>query len=112
MLSACGSRPFEVDAPFYLWHLEDEEAALFRCPHGPDRGCAIDGLPGPTVLAAGADKRFVVVRSTNGYFYFARVPSEKSGWGNSPEKIIGPLTENEFVATNAKLSLPPLTVIS
>lgn len=51
--AAC-DRVTEVDHPFYLTYVEDSrEVALFRCPHGPDGGCAINGLPGPRV-AAGA----------------------------------------------------------
>ena len=108
--AAC-DRKVEVDHPFYLWSIESsEETALFRCPQGPDEGCAIDGLPGPRVFAAGADKKHVVVASTQGYFYFARVPNETGGWGANPEKIIGPLTEEEFASAKQQLALPDFTV--
>ncbi len=108
---ACGGGPTEVDHPFYLGYFEDpNEVALFRCPDGPDGGCAIDGLPGPTVIAAGANKRFVVVHAIEGYYYFARVPRETGGWGNNPERIIGPLSQEAFAAAKAKLRLPDLTV--
>ena len=68
--------------------IEDpREVALFRCPNEPGTGCAIDGLPGPYLVAAGADKRFVVVAQhsdpdvsgPNQYYYFARVPQETGG---------------------------------
>jgi hypothetical protein len=110
LLSACGSGAVEVDHPFYLASLEDEPPSLVRCPEGPDRGCARDGLPGPGILAAGADARFVAVRSTGGYYYFARIPNEVRGWGNAPERIVGPLDANAFASADAELDLPPLNV--
>ena len=118
-LAACDGRYHEVDHPFYLMFIEDPRGvALFRCPKEPGIGCAIDGLPGPYVVAAGADKRFVVVAQRSDpdgsgatrYYYFARVPQETSGWGNNPERIIGPLGDQEFAAAKAKLKLPDLTI--
>ena len=118
-IAACDRRYKEVDHPFYLMFIEDpREVALFRCPNEPGIGCAIDGLPGRYVVAAGADKRFVVVAQRSDpdvsgptrYYYFARVPQETSGWGNNPERIIGPLDEQEFAAARAKLQLPDFTV--
>lgn len=118
-LAGCERRSVEVDHPFYLMFIEDpREVALFRCPDGPGLGCAIDGLPGPRVVAAGADERFVVVAQRPGpdaggptlYFYFARVAEETSGWGNNPERIVGPLDEESFAAAKARLRLPDLTV--
>jgi hypothetical protein len=120
LFAGCSQRgAVEVDHPFYLMTIEDPaQFALFRCPEGPDRGCAIDGLPGPLVTAAGADPRFIVVEqqplaAADGprlYYYFARVPQETSGWGLNPERIVGPLDEAAFAAASAQLNLPPLTV--
>jgi hypothetical protein len=119
LVAASGVRAVEVDHPFYLTFIEDpRDVALFRCPDGPDRGCAIDGLPGPRVLAAGANKRFVVIlqqskaspRAPARYYYFARVPGETRGWGNNPEKIVGPMDEAAFSRARAKLDLPDFTV--
>lgn len=116
LVAGCGRQPVEVDHPFYLSFLEDpREVALFRCPTRPEDGCAIDGLPGPRIVAAGADKRFIVVAQepTSGeearYYYFARVPEETHGWGNNPEKIIGPLTADQYSRAKLALSLPELT---
>jgi hypothetical protein len=117
--SGCGSPAVEVDHPFYLMFIEDpREVALFRCPKDPGNGCAIDGLPGPFVTAAGANKRFVVVAQQpdadgggpERYYYFARVPQETRGWGTNPERIIGPLDEPAFAAAKARLGLPEFTV--
>jgi hypothetical protein len=117
--AGCGRGVIEVDDPFYLMYIEDpREVALFRCPIEPGVGCAIDGLPGPYVEAAGADERFIVVAQRPSgresgptrYYYFARVPEEKRGWGNNPERIIGPLDAEEFAAAKARLGLPEFTV--
>jgi hypothetical protein len=118
-IAACDRRYKEVDHPFYLMFVEDpRKVALFRCPSGPGTGCAIDGLPGPYVVAAGADKRFVVVAQRSDaevsgptrFYYFARVARERGGWGNNPESVIGPLDEQAFAAAKAKLQLPDFTV--
>ena len=118
LAGSCGRRVVEVDHPFYLMSIEDpREVALFRCPDRPGTGCAIDGLPGPRVVAAGADDRFVVVAQRpiedagpTRYYYFARVPREASGWGPNPERIVGPLDEAAFAAATARLRLPALNV--
>jgi hypothetical protein len=88
--------------------------ALFRCPHGPDKGCAIDGLPGPKVTAAGASRRYIDVAQLKSgvvvYYYFERVPQESGGYGANPEVVIGPLTEDQFLQAKTRLGLPDLTV--
>ena len=90
------------------------ELALFRCPDRARLGCAIDGLPGPEIVAAGADRRYVVVEQRSGsvtrFFYFARVKEEKHGWGRNPEQIKGPLTPEEFRLAAARLRLPELSI--
>jgi hypothetical protein len=80
-------------------------------------GCAIDGLPEATVFAAGGDKAYIVVarhpandRRITEYFYFARIPKERSGRGQDPEKIIGPLTEAQFAVAKRRLQLPEFSV--
>jgi len=113
LLASC-SEGHEVSHPFYVMSPADsDERALFRCSDGPDAGCAIDGLPGPDVFAAGGDAQFIVVgRRRAGheeYFYFRRVPEETRGWGNNPERIIGPLSRSQFKADAHRLGLPELT---
>ena len=119
-LSACVDA-VEVDHPFYVAFVPDSsERALYRCTNGPDRGCAIDGLPGPDVIAAGANEKFVVEerKISSGsetrirYYYFERIPNEARGYGMppGPERIIGPLTEEEFESVSERLLLPPMSV--
>jgi hypothetical protein len=100
----------EVDHSFYLGYFEDlSETALFRCPDEPSGGCSIDRLPGPKVIAAGVHKHFITVAHQRGRntacYYFARIAQETGGWGNNPERIIGPLTEKQFRSTTARLGL-------
>jgi hypothetical protein len=115
LLAGC-DKPKEVSHPFYLWYLDDPtDVSLFRCPSGPDGGCAVDGLPLSHVVAAGANKNFIVVEQMQpggvaGYFYFARVPEETRGWGNNPEVIIGPLSSDAFAEAKTRLQLPELSV--
>ncbi|HWT13349.1 MAG TPA: hypothetical protein VN231_11390 [Allosphingosinicella sp.] len=117
--AGCEGRAVEIDHPFYLMYIEDpSEVALFRCPGEPGIGCAIDGLPGPRVIEAGADERFVVAAQRPQadpagpirYYYFARVPEETSGWGRNPERIVGPLDADQFAAAKARLGLPDFRV--
>lgn len=112
---SCDRNPVEVSHPFYLTYPENPaDMALFRCPEGPKNGCAQDGLPGPKVIAAGADRRFVTVAverdGGTAYYYFARIPQETRGWGLNPEKIKGPLTEEEFKSAKSLLALPDLNI--
>jgi len=53
----------------------------------------------------------VTNKSITEYFYFARIKNERSGWGNSPEKIVGPLTQSEFEAASTAHHLPPLSIV-
>jgi hypothetical protein len=122
LLTACEPEPIQVAGPFYLTYFETrDEMALFRCPDGPEHGCAIDGLPDATIYAAGGNRSYVVVvrhprvngvieRNVSEFFYFARIANERRGWGNSPEHIVGPLTENQFREAKQKLGLPDFSI--
>ena len=118
LLSGCARYPRQVDGPFYIDEVADSgEVYLFRCPGGPEKGCAVDGLPGPRIVAAGADRRYVVVAQASGaeagglsYFYFSRVRDERFGWGRDPERIIGPLTPAEFADATRRPHLPAPTI--
>ena len=112
MLGAgCEPSPQKVAGPFYLDTTPDSrEVALYRCPNGPDQGCAIDDLPVLNVIAAGGDKDFIAIHSTSGFYYFRRVDSERSGWGIKPEIVVGPMSESEFNVASRKLNLPALSI--
>jgi hypothetical protein len=114
LLGACSRAPAHVVGPFYLDTLPDtSDVYLFRCPDGPGNGCAVDGLPGPGIVRAGGNSKYVVATQADRsdpralhYFYFARVPQETRGWGHNPEKIVGPLTKPEFDLARQSLGLP------
>jgi hypothetical protein len=115
VVAACGQASQEVSHPFYVQELPDSvERALYRCPGGPNGGCAIDGLPGPDLVAAGADAIHVVVaRRFEGrleYFYFARVPEEAGAYGHNPERIVGPLNKSAFEDAKNRLNLPDFKI--
>ncbi len=122
LLAGCDYWSAHVAGPFYLIAIDiDEGTALYRCPNGPWKDCVGDQLPGPTVFAAGGDDKYIVVAQHPGsqgatdktvtrYFYFRRVPQEAAKWWLNPEKIVGPLTPNEFNAAKASLHLPAFSV--
>lgn len=104
--AGCERSPLKVAGPYYLNTMPDSSAvALWRCPNGPNQGCAVDGLP-TEVIAAGSNKDFITVHGAKGYYYFHRINNETSGWGTRPEKIVGPVSKNEFDAAKRKLRLP------
>ncbi|MBX3593656.1 hypothetical protein [Sphingomonas sp.] len=108
--AGCSPAARHVAGPFYLIERpESRELALYRCPDGPP-GCAIDELPVLNVLAAGGNDHFVAVQSDRGYYYLRRIAQERSGWGNNPEKIVGPLSEADFTASRRRLGLPDLDI--
>ena len=116
--AGCSRAPVHVIGPFYLQKfVETDDIYLFRCPDGPQEGCAVDGLPGPRIVGAGGNDRYVVVAQADPsnadvvrYFYFARVPQETRGWASNPEKIIGPLTALEFDNARKAMNLPAADV--
>lgn len=113
LMVGCSLMAREVSGPFYVMYVADsDERALFRCPDGPNEGCAIDGLPGPDVFAAGGNATYIVVArhraGRDEYFYFRRVAEERRGWGANPEVIVGPLGKPEFDAASKQLELPAL----
>jgi len=122
LLSGCGPDATHVAGPFYLTYIKNpRETSLFRCVDQSTESCAGDGLPGPTIFAAGANEKYVVVvrhpykdgsfdRNRMEYFYFARVKEELHGWGENPEKIIGPLNEVAFLAAKNRYHLPDFSV--
>src|SRR6185437_14795757 len=122
VLSACEPEAIHVAGPFYLTYFETrDQMSLFRCPDGPSGGCAIDGLPDETVFAAGGNTRFVVIarhprksihtdRGRVEYFYFLRIKNERKGWGEKPEKIVGPLSQAQFEAAKMRYDLPDFSI--
>lgn len=86
LLSGCGRTTTHVAGPFYLTYFENpHEMLLFRCPNGPDEGCAGESFPDATFFAAGASEKYIVLarhpyndqnrsldRDRTEYFYFAR----------------------------------------
>ena len=96
----------------------DEQMAI--CRSVPASGdCFGDGLPGPTVYAAGADDRYLVAarhpydgttqnRGVTEYYYVKRLPGD-GGAGTARDRTVGPLTGPAFLRARRQLGLPPFT---
>lgn len=111
MLAGCSDGMEQVAGPFYIGRFEVHgDPWLFRCPAEPPSGCANDTLPDGKVLRAGGDDRYITFLLPEGYYYFRRLPQERRGWGNNPEVIVGPLSEDQFAEASRELRLPALDV--
>jgi hypothetical protein len=109
--------------PYRLHAIDTMEtmAILWEVPEG---GLAGDGLPGPTVFAAGHNDRYLVAavhppvcrdlnpecsdfgmrRDVTEYWYVIRAPSERERIPYNGIK--GPLRADQFAAEKARLGLP------
>jgi len=97
----------------------DEQMSL--CWSLDSGNCVGDGLPGPTVFAAGFDDKYVVAavhphesnRSITQYFYVIRdkrnEDSDDSGLSHS--RIRGPFSPKDYEIEKARLKLPEFTRI-
>lgn len=107
-----------LDGPYRLTATDvDEDMSI--CWSIPDGGCVGDGLPGPTVFAAGYNKSYLVAamhprkfpdapdRSVTQYYYVVRSPDEaqKLPYGG----IKGPFDEAAYNAEKTRLHLPEFT---
>tara|TARA_R110000868_G_scaffold193397_1_gene438304 strand:+ start:967 stop:1383 length:417 start_codon:yes stop_codon:yes gene_type:complete len=80
--------------------------------------CLGDGLPGPTVFAAGFDNKYIVTaihpmksgKATTQFFYIVRDPANENLDGGLPYKgIKGPFDEYQYKREKAQLLLPEFT---
>lgn len=89
------------------------------CWASPEGGCVGDGLPGPTVFAAGFDENYLVAavhpskfgraldKTVTHYYYVVRSPDEAQKLPHSGIK--GPFNEASFKLEKARLHLPEFT---
>lgn len=124
LLSGCFDKErHHVAGPFYLTYPESrEDMALFRCFR--DEGnfsCVLDFMPDAEIFLAGGDNEYIVLarhpreggltdKENVEYYYFKRTPQESRGWGNNPEKVLGPFGKNEFDKRKMELNLPDFSV--
>ncbi|WP_337186822.1 hypothetical protein [Phenylobacterium sp.] len=110
----------KIDEAYRLVAVDVLEQAMV-CRSLTGGNCSGDGLPGPTVFAAGADDRYLVMarhpagypagyggidRSVTEYFYVTRHRGDPPvGVGD----VVGPLTRSEFEAEAQRLRLPPFS---
>jgi hypothetical protein len=106
-----------LDGPYRLVAVDtDEDMALCRSPPGVS-DCMGDGFPGPTVFAAGANARYIVIarhprewpsppdRSVTQYYYLVRTPDEATK-GLPSGNVRGPFTQAQFTEQQQRLALP------
>ena len=107
-----------LDGPYRLSTIDvDEDMSI--CWSGPDGICIGDGLPGPTVFAAGYNKDYLVAavhptkfpgpmdRSITQYYYVTRSPDEAQKLPYSGIK--GPFDQATYNREKARLHLPEFT---
>ena len=78
-------------------------------------GCVGDGLPGPTLFAAGFNDKYIVAavhpgsrKDVTQFFYVVRDPQNEDKL--LPQHTIkGPLSQSEFEVERSRLSLPGFT---
>ena len=125
LLLLAGCTPFSgmvhdeaLDGPYRLSAIDTDED-MSMCWSTPDGACIGDGLPGPTVFAAGYDKHYLVAavhpqrssappdRSVTHYYYVIRAPDEAQRLPYSGIK--GPFDQATYTAEKARLHLPEFT---
>jgi hypothetical protein len=129
LLSLVACSPFSgfvhdetLERPYRLVAVDaDEDMGLCRSPEGVT-DCFGDGLPGPTVFAAGADARYVVIarhprewpappdRSVSEFYYLIRTPDEAAR-GLPQQNVRGPFTEAQFGEHKRRLRLPEFSTV-
>lgn len=116
-----------LDGPYRLHAIDTREtmAILWEIPGG---GLVGDGLPGPTVFAAGQDEKYLVAgvhpqfckpfeegctrhgmnRQVTEYWYVVRQPDERERLPYAGIK--GPFDARAFAAEKQRLGLPDFTI--
>lgn len=119
LISGCfGFAHDEVFVGPYRLVAVDADEDMSICFSLADGSCVGDGLPGPTVFAAGFDDKYLVAavhppgaeggpdRSTTHYYYIVR----SSTSGTLPRNgTVGPLNEAQFTGETTRLHLPNFT---
>lgn len=110
LLGACGGFVHDetLAGPWRLVAVDRQEDMIL-CRSIEGGSCAGDGLPGPRIIAAGADERHVVVirrapsgRSADEYYFLIRASDEATRGGT----LHGPFDASQFAVEKARLGLP------
>lgn len=110
----------ELVGPYKLVAVDSrEQMVVCRALEGGN--CAGDGLPGPTVFAAGGDDRYLVIarhptdfaepvnKAITEYYYAERSANE--GEQRSRPTVHGPLDKAQFDAEARRLGLPGFSIV-
>lgn len=116
-LSSCGFGHDEKLVSGYNIVAVDSNDQMSLCWKMENGDCNGDGLPGPTLFAAGYSEKFVVAaihphgnRSVTQYFYIVRnLKDERSKSAVHKFEVRGPFDEAQYVQQKAALHLPDFT---
>lgn len=116
LLAGCDVVGDEVLSEPYRFLAIDSSANMIICRSTPGGGCVGEYLPRPTVFAAGANAKYVVIarhpadangqntnRAVTEYYFVVRRPADDF---QRQEDVTGPLTRAEFDAATKRLNLP------
>lgn len=97
----------QLDGPWILESIDGEPIQLHRDLGG---GAATgDGLPDIVVRQAGADRRYIVLQSGDGLYYYLIRAQDEVRRGMPRENIKGPFEAARFESERSRLALPPFT---
>jgi hypothetical protein len=119
-LAGCGFvREEQLSGIYWLVAVDSPESTMV-CRRTSGTNCDGDELPGPSVFAAGADRRYVTIarhpeapgsapnKSVTEYYYVIRRRDDEALHRGA---VVGPLTKEHFEAVKDRLHLPALTRI-
>ena len=118
LLSGCGFVHDEILVARYKLVAADLKNDMSLCWSLDSGNCVGDGLPGPTVFAAGFNDKYIVVsthpdisnRGITQFFYVVRDrPNENKDTGLPRLGIKGPFSQIEYEAERTRLDLPAFT---
>ena len=114
-LSGCGFVHEETLVARYKLVAVDIQQDMSLCWSLDSGDCVGDGLPGPTVFAAGYDDKYVVAavhpdqadKKVTQFFYVVRDPrNENTNLGLRYAEIKGPFSESQYETEKSRLRLP------
>ncbi len=117
LLSSCGFVHDETLVARYKLVAVDDNSGMSLCWKMDSGDCNGDGLPGPTLFAAGFNEKFIVLathpnsnRSITRYFYIIRdLKNEDKGDASHNFGVKGPFDQTQFDLQKANLHLPEFT---
>jgi len=109
-----------LTGPYRLVAVDSREDMML-CRGLGKSDCMGDGLPGPTIFAAGADARYLVIgrhptkfgeplNRADTEYYYAERSADEADLGSRPT-VHGPFDRTQFDAEAGRLALPEFSVV-